>query len=242
VENNIVWKARHSLIFEGGGSGCVYGYNYCQDVFGGEDPQFLHGDMDTHGAHPYMNLFESNVFSKLAHDNTFGSSSHNTTFRCNITRWSANATRGFAAVVIEATSHDQNLVGNVLGKPGISGVYEITSDPGSAQGIYKMGYDSPGGIGSPVSSMPANTVYRHGNFDYITNTTKWETSNPDHTIPASLYLSSKPAFFGSNPWPAIGSDLTPMVSKLPAQIRFEQIQAGGVVAPSNAAIIIQTSP
>jgi hypothetical protein len=42
-------------------------------------------------------------------------------------------------------------------------------------------------------------------------------------LPASLYLSAKPAFFGNTPWPAIGPDANPMVNSLPARERFLKI-------------------
>ena len=37
------------------------------------------------------------------------------------------------------------------------------------------------------------------------------------TVPASLYLASKPAWFGSCPWPPIGSDVDGFVSDIPAK-------------------------
>jgi hypothetical protein len=39
------------------------------------------------------------------------------------------------------------------------------------------------------------TTLRHGNFDHLTNTVKWDPAIPNRTLPDSLYLSGKPAFF-----------------------------------------------
>jgi len=47
----------------------------------------------------------------------------------------------------------------------------------------------------------------------------------DHNLPASLYLSAKPTWFGSLNFPAIGPDISPMEQKIPAQVRYEQMGA-----------------
>ena len=51
---------------------------------------------------------------------------------------------------------------------------------------------------------------------------------PRTTLPDSLYLTQKPAFFGSNPWPWV-DPTTGTVYTLPAKARFE---AGTPVPPS----------
>jgi hypothetical protein len=48
----------------------------------------------------------------------------------------------------------------------------------------------------------------------------WDPSVAVRKLPASLYLPSKPAFFGSLPWPPIGPDRTPMAGTIPARERF----------------------
>ena len=44
-------------------------------------------------------------------------------------------------------------------------------------------------------------VLVHGNYDYVNRTISWEPTVADHSLPSSLYLSSKPAWFGDRPWP-----------------------------------------
>jgi hypothetical protein len=44
-------------------------------------------------------------------------------------------------------------------------------------------------------------------------------------LPRSLYLSEKPAWFGSLAWPAFGPDATFESNKIPAQARFESMKA-----------------
>jgi hypothetical protein len=94
-----------------------------------------------------------------------------------------------------------------------------------------------------------NTVIRHGNYDYADRTTVklegsdgvskspgvvWETNDSrgtgvdfaDHDIPNSYYLKDKPDWWPANvPWPPIGPDKKPMVSAIPAELRFHALKA-----------------
>src|SRR5205085_12112988 len=65
----------------------------------------------------------------------------------------------------------------------------------------------------------AATLIRDGNFDYATNTVKWDRT--PQTIPNSLYLTSKPAFFGHCAWPWIDPLALAKVNVLPARARFD---------------------
>ena len=47
----------------------------------------------------------------------------------------------------------------------------------------------------PTDAQVSATTLRHGNFDYVTNTVKWDPAITNHTLPNSLYLTQKPAFF-----------------------------------------------
>jgi len=59
------------------------------------------------------------------------------------------------------------------------------------------------------------------NYDTVTGAVRWNSSevqnglaqysNPlpgNQTLPASLYLSSKPSWWGTMPWPGVGPDVT----------------------------------
>ena len=45
----------------------------------------------------------------------------------------------------------------------------------------------------------AATLLRHGNYDYVNQDTIWDPSITNHSLPPSLYLTSKPAWFGAVP-------------------------------------------
>lgn len=219
IENNIVRKVRHSLIFEGGGSGVVFGYNYCIDVYTQPDTTFLSEDASTHGAHPFMNLFEGNVFAKVSFDNTWGSSSHNTVFRNHITATSPGTLYGVVAVDVEQNNYYMNIVGNVLGMPGAS------FQP------WRLGYRTPGTGSSSDDPQVVATLLRHGNLDNSTGQIDWDPAIPEHDLADSYYLSGRPSFLSGFAWPTIGSDVG--VGVIPAQMRYENLLNGyGPAAPA----------
>jgi len=74
---------------------------------------------------------------------------------------------------------------------------------------------------APHDPNVIGTVIREGNFDYATSQVHW-VKGPQQ-IPASLYLTSKPAFFGSHPWPWVDPTGTVKVATLPARARFDAL-------------------
>jgi hypothetical protein len=244
IENNIVYRCRHSLILEGGGSGNVFGYNYVVGSLTTPDNDWLAEDMDTHGAHPFMNLFEGNVVGKLTYDNTWGSGSHNTTFRCWIRNYSSNAktpTLARWAVDVEAHNYYNNIVGSLIGRPGDVGVrYAKENISGTILASYRLGFQSAGSNTVSDPNVQARTLI-HGNYDSIGGGVVWDSSNSDHNLPASLYLSAKPIWFGSLAWPAFGPDLSPMVGTIPAKVRYESGTVGPqpaqLMPPSNLSVV-----
>jgi len=230
IENNIVYRCRHALLLEGGGSGNVFGYNYAVGSIMDPNKAWLAEDMGTHGAHPFMNLFEGNVVAKLSHDNTWGSSSHNTTFRGWLQNYSLNATTpnsGRFAVDVQANNHYMNIVGSIIGRQGDAGMrYAPKNVSEFTLTSYRLGFRSPGsGTISDPNVQPRTMM--HGNYDYIGGDTIWDARNTDRFMPASLYLSAKPAWFGALAWPPFGPDLNPKVGTIPAVIRYN----GGTVPP-----------
>jgi len=55
-----------------------------------------------------------------------------------------------------------------------------------------------------LNGINGSYILRHGNYDYVNASVLWDPGTPDHTLPNSFYLSSKPAFFNagsSYAWP-----------------------------------------
>jgi len=222
VEDNIFYHLRHAVTIEWGGCGNVVAYNYAARFFDESYPNtnWLMESIHTHGGAPYMNLFEGNISPNIVFDNALGSSRHNTAFRNHAERYSQGEAApiqvNLNAVEVQKNNLYENIIGNVLCRPGDTGAYEVQSrDPG----VYKLGCNQSD-CSSPDPRVKS-TLFRHGNFDYITGTTQWDPAITERTLPNSYYLASKPSFFGALPWPMIGSDLSPMVGDLPAKMRFE---------------------
>jgi hypothetical protein len=213
AENNIIRRARHSLVFEGGGSGNVFGYNYAREGFE-QGSNFPNSDAVAHGAHPFMNLWEGNVFGNFAGDNIWGSSSHNTLFR-NYVLPNPNQSP-LAAITLATHNYYQNVVGNVLGPFGsaCSVSYDNTYPSSGSGGIFWL--DS--------ESLVRSSLLRTGNWDCVNQKVMWVGNTLP--IPASLYLPSKPAWMGSASFPVYGPDLANgnnvKLTAVPAQKCFQE--------------------
>jgi hypothetical protein len=235
IENNIFYHLRHSMVIKEGAAGNVFGYNYSVGAYQGEN--WLAADMNAHGAHSHMNLFEGNIGAKIYADFTHGSSSYNTFFRNHVVRdTSALAvTNSLRAVDVERNQYYYNFVGNVLGRPGQTWTsYEDTGTRASTgKYVFTWGYASDGGVSS-VDAQPKATALRHGNYDYATESVRWASALADRVLPGSLYLSDRPAFFGSLPWPPIGPDASPMAGTIQAKERYEGRAVPGPGTPPPA--------
>ena len=75
--------------------------------------------------------------------------------------------------------------------------------------------------GLPNDTRVASTLMRWGNYDVVNNGVRWSASevpstlsqyaNPvpaNQNLPTSFYLSAKPGWWGTMPWPAVGPDVT----------------------------------
>ncbi|MBI3832174.1 MAG: hypothetical protein HY291_21815 [Planctomycetes bacterium] len=231
VENNILYYLNSGALAECSGPGNVVGYNYCGRFFGRDYPEtdWAYAGLTTHGAHCWMNLFEGNIAPGIGGDFYWGSASHNTAFRnyIHMDQLMADGQPMPTAVIgirWDQRNYFNSAIGNVLGHEGLQGALEGGADVGlDKKQIWRMGYNAPSTGGAPSDPKTAQTLLRHGNFDYISGKTQWAEGLSEHALPKSLYLSAKPAFFGELPWPAIGPDLKPMTGTIPAQVRFLKV-------------------
>jgi hypothetical protein len=238
IENNIFSRHHVNMMTDWGAAGNVIAYNYMFGNFDSSATNVLMSSTDEHGAHPQFNLYESNVVEQHYTDSVWGSNGPETFFRnyslattqiCNPLSgrgaiscsgsngwWSNQANR---AVQIAQLSYDVNLVGNVLGSTqAASQMAEegLIASPTGRNYDYTaydctMGYGEESDGTGPYSSVSADTQYRnaliHGNYTHSDGSITW-ASGVTQSLPASLVHSSKPSWFGSVPWPAIGPDVT----------------------------------
>jgi hypothetical protein len=121
-------------------------------------------------------------------------------------------------------SYWMSYVGNVLGRQGVTTAANgyVDEDPGlgGVDGIWLMGWSDV----APYSSDPyvAQTALRDGNWDWFLERQTWLTAaaGTPRELPASLYRTTAPSFFGANPWPWV-DPVTGAVHTLPAKARLD---------------------
>lgn len=232
VENSIFLGGNKVMVMRASGGGNVIGYNYFDDGY----IDYNRGWMETglnasHLACPHFELFEGNQAFNADGDDTWGGAVYITFFRNHLTgkRRSFDDVSNRRAIGLMYGHYYYSFVGNVLGTPDqdpapFSGfAYEDTypweSDP---IGLWRIGY-APGDWNAPPDPRVVGTLHRHANFDYATRSIMWASGWSD-TLPDSLYLASKPAFFGAYLWPWVDATGATKLRTLPARARFE---AGG---------------
>jgi hypothetical protein len=233
-------------------SGCVanaFLYNYamdCSRVSGTVPSRRVLMGYGYHRGHSYMNLLEGNIYPGYQPDGYHGSSSHDILLRNSLNGIGTNLDNERWLMNLDRFSYFITAVGNAFGDPSWEPVYYDATPPGPGRNegaIYRLGYPDGSG-GSPyVASVPcslytnaggtypdpnvAATLLRHGNYDYFNNATVWDSAIVSRTIPASLFYSSRPAFFGSLQWPPIGPDIDGLVTRIPAQARWAAYLSSG---------------
>jgi len=230
IENNVYDGTANGPVVVGS-SGNVIAYNYLHEVHRTASlTSWFWNDTWTHGSHCSCNLWEGNYHAGLAWDDYFESSSHNAIFRSRILGKDPTVSydsylQATAAVAVDDDQHYNTIVGNVLGTLGWNNKYQEENAT-----WYYTSKPVWGLEGSGADSRVFSTMLRHMNYDYFTNSTKYcdsagepgcQGGDGSHTLPNSLYLSSKPSFFGNLSWPVIGPDLNPMTGMIPAKARFE---------------------
>jgi hypothetical protein len=227
IENNIARYMNKPIQLDTTGGGNVIAYNYADNAWSDHDGAWQELPFDTHCSFPHMELIEGNVVPHLSAAITHGNSGYLTFFRnyassqfASPAVWGDTAvqTGQVAAVQFDGGDIGMNVVGNVLGSANTttslaSQVYD-GADVG-VPSIFLLGLHGAG-----LSDVAATSMFRTGNYDYVNKKVMW--ANGVVSLPPSLYLSSKPAWWPSgSSWPWVGPDLTPMVGTLPAKARSE---------------------
>jgi len=229
VENSIILKANKVMVARSAGAGSVFGYNYVDDGYINTFPNWIEVGLNaSHMVGPHHVLFEGNYAFNWDSDKTHGNAIYHTVFRNHlrgIRRDFADSGGGNGpkrAAGAAYYSYWHSFVGNVLGAQGqMDGwVYETGSMDQPA--IFLLGWDDWAPY--PVDPKVAATTIRHGNFDYVTNSVKWDPNIAAQTLPSSLYLSGKPAFFDAGrgyTWPWVDPTGATKLYTLPAKARFD---------------------
>jgi hypothetical protein len=240
VENNIAQHVTGPFKHNGSDTGSVVAYNFSIDDTYTPDAGWEIPTLAYHEAGVGLILHEGNDGLGELHDNIHGTVNLNTSFRNHLYGdiWNNPAKTANTEIMnIAAFGRFFNVVGNVMGRTGFYTTYEanLTDNP---KAIYSLGY--PRG---PLSDgLVKTTMFRWGNYDTVTGAVRWDPTEvpsslnsysnavpASQTLPPSLYLTAKPAFFGSIPWPPIGPDVTGgnitgyggHANKIPARVCYE---------------------
>ncbi len=232
LENNISWNMNKVMVMRASGGGNVIGYNYMEDGWIDYSTGWVETGINaSHMTCPHYELFEGNQSFNFDGDNTWGNAVYITVFRNHFT----GKRRSIAPLVLTDAQNPRaiglmeghkwySFVGNVLGtasQPLTGYVLDALFPWGDNPiGMWRLGYN-PENWAAPPAPTVTGTVIREGNFDYATSQVHW-VAGPQ-TLPASLYLSGKPAFFGNNPWPWVDPTGTVKVATLPARARFDAL-------------------
>jgi hypothetical protein len=223
-------KANKVMVARSAGAGSVVAYNYMDDGLIQYDLTWNEvGINASHMVGSHHVLFEGNESFNYDSDNTHGNAIFMTVFRNHLSGFRRDypGTSNARTAGLNYGSWWHNFAGNVLGVSGaMTGWGYENSFPWNSKYIWELGYQS-GQWDQAADPKVLSTVLRGGNFDYVTNTVHWESIAPQ-TIPNSLYLSAKPAFFGAHAWPWVDPTGPVKLSTLPAKARFD---AGTPFAP-----------
>jgi hypothetical protein len=225
VENNILHNVFPTIEVNSGTSASVFGYNFSTNDGGSFEFD------SNHGPHNSYNLWEGNVAGNLECDGYFGSASHDTLFR----NWFHGLNSGMT-LILKRFTRNYSVIGNVLGSPNYNMSYDPTSfglpnigNTGSNGGTAPPWADwgtgpGPGGF-QEIDLGVKLTLILKGNYNYFERVPAAESLGGD-TLPNSLYLSGKPAWFGNLTWPPV-DPLNPgtpsdneILTKIPAGYRF----------------------
>jgi hypothetical protein len=232
IEDNIVIQEYPSVEINTGSSGNVWAYNLFYFTVGS-----YYAIDSNHGPHNVCNLYEGNVITNFLSDGYFGSESDGTIFRTWITGKGSGASPNSIGwtVALKRLTRDYSIVGNVLGLSGFSysgpdtlslgqpnignGDYTLPPAPPWSDWLTRNGPSSMQQLDSGVQG----TLVRKGNYNYSNSTLE---SLGGDALPASLFRTSKPAWFGNLAWPPIdpataGTKSEADVMKLiPAGLRY----------------------
>jgi hypothetical protein len=253
VENNIFQHITTPIQVNGTGSGSVVAYNYFTDMYYAQSPGFMISANSLHAEGVDYLLFEGNEGNAFQGDGVHGTHHFVTVFRNYYNGWETGKTGETIPINLYSFSRYMNVIGNVLGRAGYHTVYEWNlSGSNRDKAIFALG-DTPGGS-VPTDPQVKNTLFRWGNYDVVTNTSRFQATevpsglsqfrNPvpsNQTLPNSLYLLSRPSWFGSTPWPAIGPDVSGgpgpggHVHSIPARACFDSTPKSGNILNFNGA-------
>jgi hypothetical protein len=165
-----------------GGSqfGNTFAYNYQINDYQTASANCMYLSTMAHDAAADYNLWEGNFAEGVEGDDVHGSNGLNTLFRNVFTGYELGKSCTTVGVFIDPYNRYENVVGNVIGTPGLTAYYDdIKSPTPGAQEEY-MAYilNQPHGSISG-DSFVAKSLLRWGNYDNVTGAVRWCGNSSD---------------------------------------------------------------
>jgi hypothetical protein len=241
IVNNIMQYIVGPWMINGACPGCVVSYNYATNDYYTLSPGYVLSATSQHTAGIYDLLYEGNIGPTTGADNFHGTHDFVTLFRNYFLGYEPSCWKSgnypdaelgpclhnLIPVEIRAYGRYFNLVGNVLGQPGVQTGYTSGENPiylldrGSTQGQITVGGDP----------LVTKTLLRWGNWDAVTKGVRWcgtsadtgwsticggtpevpaglsmyankaptrgDTAAGQGALPASFYLASRPSWWSA---------------------------------------------
>lgn len=218
IQNNIFQRRTSPYVMDGA-VGTVVAYNFVVNDQYSVSPTFMQASFYSHEGGNWGILWEGNIGPGYKSDVVHASSNMPTTFRNRFIGWEPNKTSETGAAKVYALQRFQNHIGNVTGKSDYFTSYEGSS--GTCPNLSVWGF----GCGGPITdTFTYTSAMRWGNVSCFSGScdsgrfvsgevpsgiANYANAVPaSHSLPSSFYLSSKPSWFGTLPWPGIGPDIT----------------------------------
>jgi len=256
VENNIFDTVTEAMVPNDPAGRNVFAYNVVVNANVGV------AGSQMHSGNIMMDLFEGNNMDSFMGDVTHGSHHFGTLFRNHFDGTTRNnsCTTGFAVGLL-TNNRFFNVIGNVAGASSYTDGYEATLSNNNANAIFNIGWNG-NNSGSPVSTDPnvKRTLMRWGNWDSVNNAVRFVNAEvpsgianfsnavpASQTLPASLYLPSRPSWWttswGTPKWPPIGPDVSGgnvsnsptggHADKIPARLCYENSAVDSAYSGTN---------
>lgn len=276
IENNIFDTNNISLAADDPEAADVIAYNYTVNSLGfasnGPQPHAPGCWMNLYEGNDSGQIFFDNI-----HGLCFFVTMYRNLFSRCANQPLCNFAEAGSAMMLHANNRFFNALHNIMGSS--TWVDYEDDAPGGVDGttIWLMGAAGTHGCSAPCPTADSNvkrTTYRYCNWDNVTSSNDTGTNDATGTVtnsaevptgisnypqtfvpssctsmPSSLFRSSKPSYFGSVTWPAIGVDVssgnatntgtTPTgghANKIPARVCYEAATNDGAYPSSNPRI------
>ena len=224
AENNIFQHTTGPITVNGSDVGSVWSYNFAIDDNYTVSLSWMIPSNILHEAGIAMVLFEGNSGLSFEGDDIHGTHHFATAFRNHFYGDMYNIpvkTSNTDVVHLWAFNRYFNIIGNVLGRTGYYITYETNLDS-LPTNIFTLGdAPAPNPYNPGTDAKVKTTLMRWGNYDTLNAANRFlcsevpaglaQYANPcpgSQVLPASFYLSAKPSWWGTMPWPSTGPDVT----------------------------------